>query len=151
MGGIHCHCLSEIGRGGKFCGFVNKRAFLRRIYFDMAEVSNQLGDIKKAVDSYAEALKKKHSFLEARLALAKLYLQQGDLSSCDQECVVLLSVDQDNDEASLVREGRWEGGRGGRGGEGRGGEGRGGEGRGGEGRGGEGRERGGRVGGWWGE
>ena len=69
----------------------------------MAEISNQISDFKVAVEFYCEALKKRHDFLEARLALAKLHLLQGDLMACDQECIIMLRVDQDNEQATLVR------------------------------------------------
>ena len=72
------------------------------LFFSTAEVSQELGDTKGAIENYGYALKKKRSFVAARIALAKLYLQEGNLSACDQECVSLLSVDQDNEEATLV-------------------------------------------------
>lgn len=74
------------------------------IYFEMAEISNQISDVNCAIEFYCEALKMKHDFLEARLALTKLHLQQGDLTACDQECVILLRIDQDNEQAVLVRD-----------------------------------------------
>ena len=75
------------------------------IFYDLAELSVQRADSSTAIEYYCEALKKKHDFTEARLALAKLHLQLGDLASCDQECVILLRMDQDNEQASLVRRG----------------------------------------------
>lgn len=72
------------------------------IFFEMAKASQQLEDSSRATTYYCEALKKKHDFLEARLALARLYLAQGDVTSCDQECIILLRIDQDNEQAALV-------------------------------------------------
>ena len=77
------------------------------IYFDMAEINMQVSEkyIQIAIELYCEALKKQHDFVEARLALAKLHLRKGDTTACDQECVILLRVDQDNEQATLVRVG----------------------------------------------
>ena len=64
-----------------------------------------LGD-KKFADAqrlYRDALSFDESYSEARIALAHLHLQKGELDACEQECVTLLRTDPDNERASVVR------------------------------------------------
>ncbi len=52
---------------------------------------------------YRDALSFDESYSEARIALAHLHLQKGELDACEQECVTLLRTDPDNERASVVR------------------------------------------------
>ena len=68
----------------------------------MAELSHLIMDDKNAIRFYSEALRKKPDYTKARLALARLFLDVGEIEACDQECVTLIQMDQDNEEATLV-------------------------------------------------
>ena len=68
----------------------------------MAELNEETSNTENAIVLFQEALKRKPNFIETRLALAKLYLRHGNLDACDQECISLLAMDHDNEEATLV-------------------------------------------------
>ena len=68
----------------------------------MAEHNSETKDFDNAVRFYREALLHNESHSIARLALAQLHLQRGELEACDHECVTLLRTDPDNEQATVV-------------------------------------------------
>jgi tetratricopeptide repeat protein 21B len=56
----------------------------------------------KAMQYYHEALKHNEMHEKARLALAKMFLLNGDLENCQHHCVSLLRIDPGNREASMM-------------------------------------------------
>ena len=74
-----------------------------RISCEMAEHYTQLRNHDNAVRFYREALLHHEGHSPARLALAQLHLNKGELEACDHECVTLLRTDPDNEQAAVVR------------------------------------------------
>lgn len=70
----------------------------------MAGLYHQNLDIDKAIRFYRDALKHWPEYSEARTALANLFLEQGKLDDCDQECIAMIRLNEDDDQASLVKE-----------------------------------------------
>ena len=56
----------------------------------------------QASELYTEALKHRDGLPRALLALAQLHLASGELASCQQQCVALLRVDPDNQNAAIM-------------------------------------------------
>ena len=59
-------------------------------------------DWEKAMEFYNEALKSYESHAKAMLALAKIYMANGDTDACQEQCVTLLREYPDNEEASIM-------------------------------------------------
>lgn len=59
-------------------------------------------DEDQAIALYNEALRHDNSNVSAMLALAKLHLRSGDLERCNSQCVTILRVDEQNEEASMM-------------------------------------------------
>lgn len=69
----------------------------------MAEHHTGARNHTDAMRLYKEALHHDESHSEARLSLADLHLQKGELEACDHECITLLRTDPDNEHATVVR------------------------------------------------
>ena len=70
--------------------------------YRLAEFYKSINDSDKSLLYYNESLKHNEGHEKARLALAKLHLQNGDLDACQSQCVTLMRMDQNNKEASLM-------------------------------------------------
>jgi len=63
---------------------------------------NNLNDIEEAVSLYNEALRYDGANVQSMLALAKLHLQAGDLERCHTQCVTIMRVDEQNEQAAMM-------------------------------------------------
>ncbi|MEW5298948.1 MAG: hypothetical protein WDW36_002017 [Sanguina aurantia] len=72
------------------------------ICFDLAEHHQKTRRFDKAIELYNEALGHYEHHSRSSLALAKLQLAEGDSEGCQAQCVSLLKLDPDNEEASIM-------------------------------------------------
>eukprot|EP00670_Eutreptiella_braarudii_P008758 CAMPEP_0174315836 /NCGR_PEP_ID=MMETSP0810-20121108/6540_1 /TAXON_ID=73025 ORGANISM="Eutreptiella gymnastica-like, Strain CCMP1594" /NCGR_SAMPLE_ID=MMETSP0810 /ASSEMBLY_ACC=CAM_ASM_000659 /LENGTH=1295 /DNA_ID=CAMNT_0015425331 /DNA_START=10 /DNA_END=3898 /DNA_ORIENTATION=- len=72
------------------------------ICFELGEYHNEQRAHEKAMTFYNEALKQDETHDKSMLALAKLYLQKGELEGCEHQCNALLRVDPTNEEATMM-------------------------------------------------
>eukprot|EP01137_Pigoraptor_chileana_P035464 Opistho-2@29514 len=72
------------------------------ICFQLADHFMSQREYEKASGFYKEALTYDETSEKAMLALAKLYLSQGELDLCQQQCVSLLRMNHSNDAATIM-------------------------------------------------
>ncbi|CAH3021819.1 unnamed protein product [Porites evermanni] len=73
-----------------------------KICAEMAELSITARDYAKAINFYKEGLTYDETYLPAMLQLARMYLTVDDLDACQQQCVQLLKMDSENDDATVM-------------------------------------------------
>lgn len=73
-----------------------------KICAEMAELASNAREYDKAINFYKEGLAYDETYLPAMLELARLYLTVDDLDSCQQQCVQLLKMDAENDDATVM-------------------------------------------------
>ncbi|PAV84205.1 hypothetical protein WR25_06129 isoform F [Diploscapter pachys] len=73
-----------------------------KICCSLAELYSSKRDSGKAVELYKEALTYSETDIKIHLALANIYLATNKLQLCNQQCQVVLSIERDNDEATLM-------------------------------------------------
>lgn len=70
--------------------------------YRLAEYYRSIHQLDKSMQFYNESLKYNESHEKSRLALAKIHLINNDLEGCQQQCVTLMRLDPNNQEASLM-------------------------------------------------
>ncbi|KAE8581031.1 hypothetical protein XENTR_v10024640 [Xenopus tropicalis] len=79
-----------------------QKALAAEICAEIAKHSTVQRDYEKAIKFYKEALVYCETDNKVMLELAHLYLAQDDTESCQQQCALLLKIDQDNEAATMM-------------------------------------------------
>ncbi|OCT63545.1 hypothetical protein XELAEV_18044641mg [Xenopus laevis] len=79
-----------------------QKALAAEICAEIAKHSTVQRDYEKAIKFYKEALVYCETDNRVMLELAHLYLAQDDTESCQQQCALLLKIDQDNEAATMM-------------------------------------------------
>ncbi|ETN71451.1 tetratricopeptide repeat protein [Necator americanus] len=75
---------------------------MAEILCSQAEIYSNAHDHKMVIEKYKEALTYNETDIKTILALANRYLTTNKLAECKQMCEIALSIDRDNDEATLM-------------------------------------------------
>lgn len=70
--------------------------------FQIAEDHMTARRLDEAMGFYNEALKHDEANKKSIFALARLHLMRGETDACQQQCVTLLRIDPDNEEATMM-------------------------------------------------
>lgn len=73
-----------------------------RICVKLAELHRNRREFLKAVDFYKEAIEIDGKDIKSMLALAQIYHTMGKMQQCNQQCLMILNIDRNNNEATLV-------------------------------------------------
>ncbi|XP_070546763.1 tetratricopeptide repeat protein 21B-like [Ptychodera flava] len=79
-----------------------QKALATSICVEMAKHSTEQRDYERAIKLYKEALVYSDTDGKAMLELARLYLQQDDLDSCQHQLMQLLQSEKENDAATVM-------------------------------------------------
>ncbi|KAJ3117392.1 Tetratricopeptide repeat protein 21B [Phlyctochytrium bullatum] len=81
----------------------NQKIMASDICYDIAELYiKHLKDFGKAVEYYNEAIQNYSMHSKSLLALAKIYIQQGDINAAQNQCTALLRLDPSNEDATIM-------------------------------------------------
>ncbi|CAD6197804.1 unnamed protein product [Caenorhabditis auriculariae] len=80
----------------------NVKREVARILCLMAELQTRTKDITRAVELYKQATTFHEGDIKSNLALAHIYMSQNRLQLCNQQCNIVLAIERDNDEATLM-------------------------------------------------
>lgn len=73
-----------------------------RICVKLAELHRNKREYVKAIDFYKEAIEINSKDVKSMLALAQIYHAMGKTQQCNQQCLAILNIDRNNNEATLV-------------------------------------------------
>ncbi|VDL82437.1 unnamed protein product [Nippostrongylus brasiliensis] len=76
---------------------------ISKILCSQAEIYSNAHDHRMVIECYREALTYYETDIKTILALANRYMNINRLAECKQMCEMALSIDRNNDEATLVR------------------------------------------------
>eukprot|EP00736_Rhodelphis_marinus_P011266 Rmarinus@m.19544 len=93
--------LSKI-RGEQADVVRRERQTAAKICFTLAQYHREQHETDKAINMYNEALKHDEQHEESILALARLHLERNELELCQQQCLTLMNIDPNNEDASIM-------------------------------------------------
>uniref|UniRef100_A0A7E4W4V3 Tetratricopeptide repeat protein 21B n=1 Tax=Panagrellus redivivus TaxID=6233 RepID=A0A7E4W4V3_PANRE len=96
QGKILGRTVTEVGNMG------NEKKLANTICCRLAEIYANKRDFSKATDYYKEAVELDGKDTKSMLALAHIYYTTGKIQNCNQQCLTILNVDRNNNEATLM-------------------------------------------------
>uniref|UniRef100_A0A914W2S6 Tetratricopeptide repeat protein 21B n=1 Tax=Plectus sambesii TaxID=2011161 RepID=A0A914W2S6_9BILA len=81
---------------------IEQRKLAANICCQLGQFHQNQREFSKAIELYKEALSYSDNDPKIMLALAHMYLATGALDECNQQCQILLKIDKDNDQATLM-------------------------------------------------
>ncbi|KAM3724846.1 Tetratricopeptide repeat protein 21B [Dirofilaria immitis] len=82
--------------------FIDEKKLAAKIICQLAELYWNRRDGNKAIDLYQEAIFLDNTDIKIMTALANLYLSLGKLDACNTQCQLILNIDRNNDDATLM-------------------------------------------------
>uniref|UniRef100_A0A914CEE5 Tetratricopeptide repeat protein 21B n=1 Tax=Acrobeloides nanus TaxID=290746 RepID=A0A914CEE5_9BILA len=79
-----------------------ERKLAANICCQLAELHSNRREWNKATELYKEAVLINDHDIKSMLALASIYMSMGKLQQCNQQCQTILSLDRNNNEATLM-------------------------------------------------
>ncbi|VDK72565.1 unnamed protein product [Litomosoides sigmodontis] len=87
---------------GEVANLADEKKLAAKICCQLAELHWSRRDATKAIDLYQEAALLNNTDVKIMAALANLYLSLGKLDACNAQCQLILNVDRNNDDATLM-------------------------------------------------
>uniref|UniRef100_A0A1I8EC19 TPR_REGION domain-containing protein n=1 Tax=Wuchereria bancrofti TaxID=6293 RepID=A0A1I8EC19_WUCBA len=87
---------------GEVANLVEEKKLAAKICCQLAELHWNRRDANKAIDLYQEAIFFNNTDIKIMTALANLYLSLGKLDACNTQCQLILNIDRNNDDATLM-------------------------------------------------
>ncbi|VDN38597.1 unnamed protein product [Gongylonema pulchrum] len=81
---------------------VEEKKLAAKICCQLAELHWNRRDANKAIEMYKEAISLNNTDINTMTSLANLYLSLGKLDACNTQCQLILNIDRNNDDATLV-------------------------------------------------
>uniref|UniRef100_A0A915PRR2 Tetratricopeptide repeat protein 21B n=1 Tax=Setaria digitata TaxID=48799 RepID=A0A915PRR2_9BILA len=81
---------------------IEEKKLAAKINCQLAELHWNRRDANKAIDLYQEAIFLNNTDIKTMTALANLYLSLGKLDACNTQCQLILNIDRNNDDATLM-------------------------------------------------
>uniref|UniRef100_A0A0N4UKG1 Probable UDP-N-acetylglucosamine--peptide N-acetylglucosaminyltransferase SPINDLY n=1 Tax=Dracunculus medinensis TaxID=318479 RepID=A0A0N4UKG1_DRAME len=80
-----------------------EKKFAAKICCQLAELHWNRRDGNKAIEFYKEAIALNNTDIKTMTSLATIYLSMNKFDACNTQCQLVLNIDKQNDDATLVR------------------------------------------------